>query len=335
MSTPDSERPAWQRWIIRHLFLYLAIIAGVTVTVSILAARDEILAALRDFPPWLGLGVLSLSGLNYAMRFIKWDRLLIDSSIHIDRRSGALLYFACLAMVVTPARLGELYKLVFLRRLHGIQPSRSFPPLVLERATDALALLALCAAQPFAGIYRIWGVAAAALVLVVIAAALASPATRRPVLALAVRLPVLSSRQDRMEEMLERHAILLRVRSFAPNLMLSIMSWSAECFGLWVICFGLGQPISFGDATWIYAASTLLGNLTFLPGGLGGTEIALKTLLTTAGMASGSALAATLLVRGATLWFAVFLGLSVTMIGRRRLHWQEIREEAASESAGT
>ena len=42
MSTPDSERPAWQRWIIRHLFLYLAIIAGVTVTVSILAARDEI-----------------------------------------------------------------------------------------------------------------------------------------------------------------------------------------------------------------------------------------------------------------------------------------------------
>jgi uncharacterized protein (TIRG00374 family) len=333
MSTPDSDRPAWQRWIIRHLFLYLAIIAGVTVTVSILAAREEIVAALRGFPPWLGLGVLGLSTLNYAIRFMKWDRLLIDSSIRIDRRSGALLYFACLAMVVTPARLGELYKLVFLRRLHGIAPSRSFPPLVLERATDALALLALCAAQPFAGIHRISGVAAAAVVLIAIAATMASPATRRPMLAVALRLPALRSRQDRIEELFERHAILLRVRSFAPNLALSIMSWSAECLGLWVICFGLGQPIPFGDAVWIYAASTLLGNLTFLPGGLGGTEIALKTLLTTAGVASGSALAATLLVRGATLWFAVFLGLSVTLLGRRRLHWQEIRDEAASEPA--
>jgi uncharacterized protein (TIRG00374 family) len=335
MSTLESERPAWQRWIVRHLFLYLAIIAGVTVAVSILAARGEIVEALREFPPWLGLGVLALSGLNYGVRFMKWDRLLRDSSIRIDRRSNALIYFACLAMVVTPARLGELYKLVFLRRLHGIATSRSIPPLVLERATDALALLALCAAQPFFGLPRILGVLAAALVLVGMAAALASPATRRPVLALAVRLPFLRlrSRRDRIERLIEGHAVLLRARSFAPNLALSIMSWSAECLGLWLICTGLGQSISFGNATWIYAASTLLGNLTFLPGGLGGTEIALKTLLEGVGIASGPALAATLLVRGATLWFAVFLGLAVTLAGRRRLHWSQVREEAAGESS--
>ena len=287
------------------------------------------------FPIRLGFAVLGLSSLNYAIRFLKWDRLLVDSSIRIDRRPGALLYFACLAMVVTPARLGELYKLVFLRRLHGIQTSRSIPPLVLERATDALALLALAAAQPFVGTYRVAGVAAAAIVLVGIAALMAAPATRRPIVALAVRLPILRAHQDRIEELLERHAILLRMQSFAPNLALSIVAWLAECLGLWVICYGLGQPISFGDATWIYAASTLLGNLTFLPGGLGGTEIALKTLLGSAGVASGPALAATLLVRGATLWFAVFLGLSVTLFGRRRLHWQEIREEAAGEAAAT
>lgn len=335
MSTPETERPAWQRWIIRHLFLYLAIIAGITVTVSILAARGQIVEALRGFPPWLGLGVVGLSVLNYAIRFMKWDRLLTDSSILIERRSSVLIYFACLAMVVTPARLGELYKLVFLRRLHGIETSRSIPPLVLERATDALALLALCAAQPFVGLHRISGVLAAALLLVGLAAALASPATRRPVIALVVRLPFLRSRHDRIEQLIEGHVLLLRVRSFAPNLALSIMAWSAECLGLWLICTGLGQSISFGDATWIYAASTLLGNLTFLPGGLGGTEIALKTLLEGVGIASGPALTATLLVRAATLWFAVFLGLSVTLAGRRRLHWSQVREEAAGASAGS
>ena len=47
------------------------------------------------------------------------------------------------------------------------------------------------------------------------------------------------------------------------------------------------------------------------------------------GVAVQVALPATLLVRAATLWFAVLLGLTVTLIGRRRLHWSEVREEAA------
>jgi hypothetical protein len=41
-------------------------------------------------------------------------------------------------------------------------------------------------------------------------------------------------------------------------------------------------------------------------------------------------LPATLLIRAATLWFAVLLGLTVTLLGRRRLHWSEVREEAAT-----
>lgn len=329
MTEPESLRPAWQRWIVRHLFLYLALLAGISVAVAVLAAREDLALAVRRFPPALALVVLALSVLNYALRFVKWDRLLADSSIHIDRASSARIYFACLSMVVTPARLGELYKLVFLRRLHGVPASRSLPPLVLERATDALGLLALAAAQPFSGPLRLVGVLGAGVLLVGLAAALAAPAPRRLILAGTARLPFLRSRTAQIGGLLEGHARLLVPASFAPNLGLSILSWWAECVGLWVICHGLGAAVGLGAATWIYAAATLLGNLTFLPGGLGGTELALKTFLERAGTASAAATGATLLVRAATLWFAVALGLIVTLVARRRLHWSEVREEAA------
>jgi uncharacterized protein (TIRG00374 family) len=332
MSSNPTQRPRWQRWIIRHLYLYLAIVAGISVAVSILLARGELARAIEGFPLLTAAAVLSLSTLNYAIRFAKWDRLLADSSIRIPRGSSALIYFACLSMVVTPARLGELYKLVFLRRLHGVSPSRSLPPLILERATDVLALVALCAAQPFAGSTRIAAVAGTALLLIGLGALLAAPVTRRPFIGMAARLPLLRSRAARVEQLIDGHTKLLVPRSLAPNLALSILAWWAECIGLWLICRGLGASLSLGDATWIYATATLLGNLTFLPGGLGGTEVALKTLLQRVGVGGSTALGATLLVRGATLWFAVFLGLAVTLTGRKHLHWREVQADAAAES---
>ncbi|MFY7867368.1 lysylphosphatidylglycerol synthase domain-containing protein, partial [Roseateles sp.] len=61
----------------------------------------------------------------------------------------------------------------------------------------------------------------------------------------------------------------------------------------------------------IFGAAVLGGALTFLPGGLGGTELLMLTLLTTAGLQASSAAAATAVCRLATLWFGFFLGLSV------------------------
>ena len=46
------------------------------------------------------------------------------------------------------------------------------------------------------------------------------------------------------------------------------------------------------------------------------------------GVEHGTAIAATLLVRIATLWFAVLLGLAVTLVARKSLRWSEVQREA-------
>ena len=63
----------------------------------------------------------------------------------------------------------------------------------------------------------------------------------------------------------------------------------------------------------------LIGAISFLPGGLGGAEVTMTALLMLNGMDNGAAVAATLLIRLTTLWFAVVLGLLVMLPARRAL----------------
>ena len=330
-----AHSPRWRALVARHLFLYLAVLAGVVVVVSIVFAREELGRALGSFDiRWLPV-VLGLTLINYGLRFSKWVLLLRGGGVEIPHAANARLYFACLAMVVTPARLGELYKLVFLRKLHGISAARSLPPLVLERITDALAVLALVAAHPAFGLPALLTVPLAVGLLIAIAAVLGRPAGRELALGFMDRLPVLRSHRARVATLLHGHADLLHTRHFGPAMVLSIAAWWAECLGLVILCGALGAALGIVDGTWIYAASTLLGNLTFLPGGLGGTEVSLLALLRNAGIEEAAAMAATALVRGATLWFAVVLGLLVTVVFRRRLRWDEVTAEAGADDEST
>lgn len=332
MALAPHRSPRWRRFIARHLFAYLAVLAGVVVAISVVFARDELSAALGRFDLRLIPAVLGLSLFNYGLRFLKWERLLRDSGVEIPRAANLRLYFACFAMVVTPARLGELYKLVFLRRLHGIAAARSLPALVVERATDAMAILLLIVVQPFHGLTGVIAVAGGYVAMVGAVGWLASPkweVRRRAVLG---HLPLVRGRVDQADRLVTAHATLLQPRSLASSLGLSTISWWAECVGLWWILVGLGEAFPLVDATWIYALSTALGNVTFLPGGLGGTEVSLVGLLRNGGAGAETALAATALVRGATLWFAVAIGLGVTLVFRRALQWDSVTREAADES---
>ena len=70
----------------------------------------------------------------------------------------------------------------------------------------------------------------------------------------------------------------------------------------------------------VYALAMLAGALSFLPGGLGGAEAVMVAALTLKGVDQPSAVAATIIIRLATLWFAVALGLLATMLGKKILY---------------
>jgi len=102
---------------------------------------------------------------------------------------------------------------------------------------------------------------------------------------------------------------------------LGVLAWLCECLGFAIIVRGFpGAHVALGLATLIYAVTTVAGALSFLPGGLGVTEASMTLLLVSSGSGidQPTAVAATILTRLCTLWFAVLLGLVALAFLRRR-----------------
>ena len=105
--------------------------------------------------------------------------------------------------------------------------------------------------------------------------------------------------------------------------------WSCEALALHVILEALRSEVPLAGSFFLFAAASLLGVLSMLPGGLGGFEATLVVLLGRFDVPTSTAVAATLLFRLGTLWRVSLAGLVVL------LAWMVIygRGERALESA--
>lgn len=98
---------------------------------------------------------------------------------------------------------------------------------------------------------------------------------------------------------------LLGPWSLLSSYILALLAWSVQAYILYVILVSLGLPIVDYIAVGIFAAGLLAGALSFISGGQGSTEAVIILLLARSGVSTPDAVAATLLCRVATLWFAV------------------------------
>jgi uncharacterized protein (TIRG00374 family) len=92
---------------------------------------------------------------------------------------------------------------------------------------------------------------------------------------------------------------------------------------MYLVLIGLDLPKgweTFSLAVFILAFSTVVGAVSALPGGLGAADASIAGMLTLLmNLNKGVAAAATLIIRFATLWFGVGLGLVVWTFSRRLL----------------
>jgi len=154
---------------------------------------------------------------------------------------------------------------------------------------------------------------------------------------LTVRLPYGQKIAPRLMTAYLSSQRLLSWRILLASTMISIVSWFGECIAFYYVLRGLGAPASFlllQQATFIFAASTLFGLVSFLPGGLGVSEASSTGLLVLLiPMASGPATTATIIIRFCTLWFGVTLGAIALAIFSRR-YSEERQIDGAEAAAG-
>lgn len=295
----------------------IGIAAVVYLAMAVYADWRELRTAVVGFRWQLALPVLGLSLLNYLLRFLRWEIYLRRSDVRVGIWLSMRIFFSGLVMSVTPGKFGELLKAYLVKMRTGALVSRTGPIVVAERVTDLLALFALI----FAGslVYQTGYLAllASGAVTFLLIMALTSPRAAHLVLSLVERLPLLKRYGERLERAYASMRFLMRPGSLLLATALGVLAWFAECAGFAFVLFGFEVDVPTAFATFVYASSTLVGALLLSPGGLGGTEGSMVAMLLTAGVAKELAVAATFLVRIATLWFAVLLGALVLLLDPR------------------
>ena len=288
------------------LLLVVLLAALVFAGLAIYGDYREVGRLLADFPlPYLG-SAFGLAALNYLLRFLRWAYYLRVLGIAAPLPVSGLVFLVGLAMTITPGKVGELLKSYLLRDKAGVPLAQSAPAVLMERLTDlfSVALMGLV------------GLALLPLfVSTILALALLAGAgviwffTGRHTDRL-LALPLIRRWGRDLAAGREGMRALTRPLPFLAALSLSLVSWLVEGVALWVVLKGLGADVGLLLSLPIYAGATLVGALTTLPGGLVGTEGTMVALLGQAGAEREVAAAGTLLVRVATLWFAVALGLA-------------------------
>ena len=210
---------------------------------------------------------------------------------------------------VTPGKAGELGKAWLVRELGGGPALRVVPAVVAERVTDLLGVFVLLSlgALPFPG--GRW-IAAAGLAAVATAVLLLTWQRGADLLfKLLRRLPVVGPRVHVLAELYGTLRGLLSPGLLAMALGLAVVAWGAEGVGFFLVVREYAPQASLLAALFNYTVSTCLGSLSMLPGGLLAAEVSLTALLGAQGLDTATAASATLIIRAATLWFAVVLGL--------------------------
>jgi uncharacterized protein (TIRG00374 family) len=149
-------------------------------------------------------------------------------------------------------------------------------------------------------------------------------------LAMGERMPVVSKGVHHFHTFYDSSYELFRLPNLLFGVGIGVISWGGEVAAFVLVMMGLGMEFSWilvVICAFILSASTLIGSVTLLPGGLGTTDASITGMLQflvpryVPGflMTQNVAVAATLLIRFSTLWFGVGLGLVALAITQRRL----------------
>ncbi len=298
--------------------------AAVFLGLSIYANFNELMEAFSMYNWLMFPVVLALSLCNYVARFLKWEYYTKTLNIQIERKMSFLIFLSSFIMSITPGKVGEVFKSYLLKEYNGTPISKSAPIVFAERITDflSLVLLSMAGALMFGyGTTLIIGFGAFFILVVFV---ISSKKLSYAIIGFLERFKFISKISHKIHTAYDSIYQMVRFKELIITILLSIFAWAFECFSFYLIVNGFGPENAVHTdiltATFVYGFATIAGAVTMLPGGLGATDASITGLLMFLGIIKSIAVASTLIIRAATLWFAVIVGIAAVMIYQRVSH---------------
>jgi glycosyltransferase 2 family protein len=285
------------------------------------AGGAETLAAARRIGAgWIATG-LALTSFGFVLRGLRWHFLLARSGARVPFGAGFAIYLAGLGLTATPGKVGETVRSAFLLR-HGVAVGTSMATFLVDRLSDVLGVL-LLASLGFllAGSDETAARWAALLALgillsIVLRHLLASGRWQQWAAATPTR------RFGRLLQWAARvattYVALWRLPIAAATVSVALVAYGLQACIFSGMVAQVAPAVPFWATVAIFAAGTLAGAASMVPGAIGAMELALVVMLGWHGVDAASALAAALCLRAVTFWFGLLLGACGLSVAARR-----------------
>ena len=186
--------------------------------------------------------VILFTLLNYLLRFFKWHYYLKQVGVKgITWFQSMRLFLAGFPLAVTPGKVGEALKGVWLKQAGGIPVGRGISVVLAERISDGLAVLALSTMGVIA-YPRYWPAFAAVLgiLLAVIVFTQIRPRAMW-VLDLGEKIPLFNRFANGIRDLYEGSFALFRPRAVLIAVSLGTVSWFGEGLGMYFVLLSVNR----------------------------------------------------------------------------------------------
>ena len=310
------------------LFLGIIVLIGLVILAGLTQVGEQITAF-----HWINFALaVALNFLAQSMRFLKRAINLNKSGVkNVNLLESMRLFVACMPLSVTPSRIEESFKGIWLFKKSGIPVERAISVFYVDQISDGLSVFALMVigtiAYPslwplFAGLF---------LAFLAVLVYFKIPRSDSRTSVVSDKVPVLKRIIPQMRESIEANPSLFSVANLLITCLLGMLAWAAEGTALFVILRGLDFTPTLhlvATSVLVFAFSATVSIASRLPGGLGIMEVAMALLLTLLlNFQPEKAVTATVLFRLATFWVTFICGIILwSMTGKSLgIHNQEGR----------
>ncbi len=317
-----------KRWLLA-LLAALVIYLGLGLVFGL---RD-LAATLSSLPWWWWLLAAAAALGSHGLLFQRWQFYLRHLGYPLPWRPSARIYSAGLALIAAPGRSGEALRGLWLQRRHGFPLQVGVGITLAERLADlASALLVLSWGLG----QKVWlAVLVGFLALAAGGWLLTHPLVLRRLEHKLAQLP-LRTRWHGMVRLLREALLamgrvrqLMKPRPLLIGTALACLCWLLEAVALQGVYGALGSALTLQQTAVIRTATGLGGVLSLLPAGLGTSEATAIGLAMAYGAPRSVALAATLVLRMATVAVPCLIGL-IALLRQRDLTRQHEQQRTAS-----
>lgn len=288
----------------------IIVVACSYLLLNIFTDIELVKQAISKIPGYLYFILIGLSFLSYSARLARWLLFLraMEPSIKIIKHT--LIYFTGFALTLTPGKVGETIRSLYLYPL-GICYSSSLAAFFSERLLDVLVVSILAFLTSFIFIDNaVFNTVVTIVIILLFLFIFLRSSLLNKLLMLFSKNRYIKNTQKFQGQVI----VFLSNRSLLKSLPLSFSAWIIQGVILILIVNVFISDQSHIVIIGIYCLSILIGALSFIPGGVGSTEASIAFLLINIGLTPEQSVASAIVSRVVTLWLAIIIGIASLLI---------------------